>query len=106
MLTSSQKEFYDEICSIDSTWNEENFAAACNSIIILGNLFKVESGSVSINFDNSNFALLKLEKNNQTVVERKIYFNDWIKSDKSSVRLIAQNIQSLAEQLLTASSVK
>ena len=103
-LTERQEQLYNKICEVDPTWNKDSFSLACNTIITLGNLLKVESGLVSVLFDNSNFASLKLEKNDKTIIEEKIYFNDWVKTKSNSTGIIAENIRSMAEQLLVASN--
>ena len=99
-LTKRQERLYNKICEADPTWSKDSFSLACNAIITLGNLLKVESGRVSVLFDNVNFASLKLEKNDETIIEEKIYFNDWVKTKNNSTRSIAENIRIMAEQLL------
>tara|TARA_Y100000310_G_scaffold326276_1_gene390966 strand:- start:332 stop:658 length:327 start_codon:yes stop_codon:yes gene_type:complete len=102
-LTDRQQQFYERIHSVDSEWGKDSFALACNSIITLGNLFRVQNGAVSILFNNPNFASLKLERDKEIILDEKIHFNEWV-DNQNPTRGIAQNIKNMAEQLLAATN--
>ena len=103
-LTTRQKQIYEKIRSVDSTWDEKSFAEAWNNILKLNNSISISNGKFILEFDNPNHAIIKFEQNKKTMLSEKIYLNELIQLDEKTdeVKQLAHSIKNLAERIITS----
>ena len=104
-LTNRQKRIYEKISSVDSSWTEEGFIKCWNDILKLAKFISVTDGKIVLEFEDASYATVKFKKNNQILLEEKIYWNEYIKTEednKNEVVKLAQNIRLLAERIITS----
>ena len=103
-LTTRQKQIYEKIHSVDSTWDEKSFAEAWNNILKLNNSISISNGKFILEFDNPNHAIIKFEQNKKTMLSEKIYLNELIQLDEKTdeVKQLAHSIKNLAERIITS----
>ena len=101
-LTTRQKQIYEKIHSVDSTWDEKSFAEAWNNILKLNNSISISNGKLILEFDDPNHATIKFEKNREIMLSEKIYLNELIKLDEKTdaTKEMARSIKSLAEKII------
>ena len=103
-LTTRQREIYEKIRLVDSDWDEASFATVWNDILKLNKLISISSGKLILEFDNSNYAIIKFEINKQTALEEKVHLDETIQLDgkNNETKQIAQTIRTLAERIITS----
>ena len=102
-LTTRQKEIYEKIIRIDSSWTQESFAQCWNDILKLNKFISISKGKLILEFDDSNYATMKFTKDDKVLMEEKLYWNEYIhiQSEKSTskTREMALAIKNLAETI-------
>ena len=103
-LTTKQKEIYEKIQSVDSDWDEQSFATAWNDILKLNKFISISNGKLILEFDDPNHVTIKFEKDKETMLEEKIYWNEFIKlAEKTNeAKELAHLIISLAERIIVS----
>lgn len=100
-LTNRQIEIYKKIKRADSSWTQESFVKCWNDILKLNKFISISKGKLILEFDDPNYATMKFSKGNKILIEEKLYWNEYIQSEKatSKTREIALTIKSLAETI-------
>ena len=103
-LTTRQKEIYEKTRFIDSEWEEQSFAVVWNNIFRLNKLISISNGKLILEFDNSNHAVIKFERNGQTLLSEKISLTELIQLNvkNDETKQAAQAIKNLAEKIITS----
>ena len=103
-LTTRQREIYEKIRLVDSDWDEASFSVVWNDILKLNKFLSIGNGKLILEFDNTNHANIKFEKNGQIAVEEKIHLSEIIQLDEKNneTKQIAQTIKNLAERIITS----
>ena len=101
-LTPRQKEIYEKTRFIDSEWDEQSFAVVWNNIFRLNKLISISNGKLILEFDNSNHAVIKFERNGQTLLSEKISLTELIQlnEEANEVKELAHLIKNLAERII------
>ena len=102
-LTTRQKQIYEKISSVDSSWTIKGFVKCWNDILQLNKFISVTDGKIILELDDANFAVVKFKKDNRIIFEEKIYWNDYIKTEESEneeVKRLALSIKTLAERII------
>ena len=102
-LTTRQKQIYEKISSVDSSWTIKGFVKCWNDILQLNKFISVTDGKIILELDDANFAVVKFKKDNRIIFEEKIYWNEYIKTEESEneeVKRLAQSIKTLAEIII------
>ena len=103
-LTTRQREIYEKIRLVDSDWNEASFSTIWNDILKLNKFLSIGNGKLILEFDNSNYAIIKFKTNKQTALEEKVHLDEAIQLDgkNNETKQIAQTIRTLAERIITS----
>tara|TARA_R100001377_G_C3191077_1_gene110652 strand:- start:1612 stop:1929 length:318 start_codon:yes stop_codon:yes gene_type:complete len=103
-LTTRQREIYEKIRLVDSDWDEASFSVVWNDILKLNKFLSIGNGKLILEFDNTNYAMIKFEKNEQIALEEKIHLSEIIQLDgkDNETKQIAQTIKNLAERIITS----
>ena len=102
-LTTRQKQIYEKISSVDSSWTIKGFVKCWNDILQLNKFISVTDVKIILELDDANFAVVKFKKDNRIIFEEKIYWNEYIKTEESEneeVKRLAQSIKTLAERII------
>ena len=102
-LTTRQKQIYEKISSVDSSWTIKGFVKCWNDILQLNKFISVTDGKIILELDDANFAVVNFKKDNRIIFEEKIYWNEYIKTEESEneeVKRLAQSIKTLAERII------
>ena len=100
-LTTRQREIYKKISRVDPSWTQEGFVKCWNDILKLNKFISVSQGKLTLEFDDPNYAIMKFTKDDEILIEEKLYWNEYIQSEKatSKTREIALTIKNLAETI-------
>jgi hypothetical protein len=100
-LTTRQIEIYKKISRADPSWTQEGFVKCWNDILKLNKFISISKGKLILEFDDPNYATMKFSEDNKTLIEEKLYWNEYIQSEKSAskTREIALTIKNLAETI-------
>ena len=103
-LTSRQKEIYKKIRLVDSDWDEKSFAAVWNNILKLNKFISVSNGKLILEFNNPNHVTIKFDRDKKTMLEEKIYCNEFIEltEEANEVKELAHLIKNLAERIIVS----
>ena len=102
-LTTRQKQIYEKISSVDSSWTIKGFVKCWNDILQLNKFISVTDGKIILELDDANFAVVKFKKDNRIIFEEKIYLKEYINTEESEneeVKRLAQSIKTLAERII------
>ena len=103
-LTTRQKQIYEKIRLVDSTWDEKSFAEAWNNILKLNKSISISNGKLILEFDDPNHAVIKFEQNEKIMFSEKIYWNELIEQNEKTdeVNRLAHLIKNLAERIIVS----
>ena len=103
-LTTRQQKIYEDIYSLDSSWDKESFAKIWNDILRLNKYVSVsKQGKLLLEFSDPNFTIIRFFRDDRILFEEKVHWNEFITFNEKSdeVKELAYAIKNLAERIIT-----
>ena len=105
-LTTRQKQIYEKISSVDSSWTIKGFVKCWNDILQLNKFISVTDGKIILEFDDASSVLIKFTQENKVLLEERIYWNEKIpvslQEKNNEVKQAAQSIKMLADSIISS----